>query len=64
MTYIITLAVQGNTVSFECEDPTPTRKAWNENKKICVKLDDGKEYFYDLDKYHTMIIEKKNGKNN
>jgi hypothetical protein len=56
--YKITLLVQGNIASFTCDDPSETEKAWEDNKKICVNQPDGKRYFYDLTKYHTMFIEE------
>ena len=56
--YKLTLLVQGTTSSFTCDDPTLTEKAWNNDEKICVNQTDGKKYFYDLTKYHTMLIEE------
>ena len=56
--YKITLLIQGNVATFTCDDPSPTKDAWENNKKLCVNHPDGKMYFYDLSKYHTMIIEE------
>jgi hypothetical protein len=58
MKYKVTLLVQGHTASFSCDDLSSVEKAWEEDKKICVVQQDGKRYFYDLTKYHTMIIEE------
>lgn len=61
--YKVTLHIQGMESSFTCDDTAPTEKAWNTNGKMFIIQSDGKKYFYDLSKYHTMIIEeiKKNG---
>lgn len=57
--YKITLHIQGMESSFNCDDTKPTETAWNKNEKVEVIEPDGKRCFYDLSKYHTMIIEEK-----
>ena len=54
----VTLLIQGNKASFTCDDPAKTIEAWNKNQKLDVIQPDGKRYFYDLSKYHTMVIEE------
>ncbi|HJX50118.1 MAG TPA: hypothetical protein VJ438_01515 [Candidatus Nanoarchaeia archaeon] len=56
--YKVTLHIQGMESSFNCDDPKPTEEAWNKNKKLFIIQENGKKYFYDLSKYHTMVIEE------